>query len=135
MYFSQWADELVLSAGAGGDGGNPGQAVASVPLCTCGQPSAQLTVRKAGSNKGRLFYGCAQPQGQRCHYFQWADAPVASPARAVTSDNGSTGRGRGLVVGGRGRGKKQGDPAVDVTGGYGASFSDAGYSYDRWQPF
>ena len=71
-------------------------------------------MRKEGPNKGRMFYGSAQPQGQRCHYFQWADDPVASPARALTSDNGSTGRGRGLVGRGRGRGKKQGDPAGDL---------------------
>lgn len=76
--FFQWADEP--AGGAGAPGGQPPNATG--PPCPCGKPSVQLTVRKEGPNTGRLFYKCSNPQGQQCNYFQWADEPVASPARA-----------------------------------------------------
>ena len=46
------------------------------PLCLCGQLSMQLTVRKEGPNMGRMFFKCSKPQGEQCHYFQWADQPL-----------------------------------------------------------
>jgi len=33
----------------------------------------RLTVAKQGPNKGRQFYACAQPKGQGCNYFVWAN--------------------------------------------------------------
>eukprot|EP00930_Biecheleria_cincta_P065194 TRINITY_DN508_c0_g1_i1.p1 TRINITY_DN508_c0_g1~~TRINITY_DN508_c0_g1_i1.p1 ORF type:complete len:762 (+),score=107.77 TRINITY_DN508_c0_g1_i1:289-2286(+) len=153
-YF-QWADEPVRGGPQGGNfapqGGMPAQqggnfggpAAAAGPPCICGQPSTQLTVRKEGPNTGRQFYKCSKPQGQGCDYFQWADEPIATPARA--GDNGFKGKGRGRAGGGRGRGrgKKKGEPADDFGGafggdGFGAAFGDdgfGGFGGDRFQPF
>jgi hypothetical protein len=39
-----------------------------------------LTVKKAGGNRGRRFYGCTFPAEQRCDFFMWAeDNPVLIP--------------------------------------------------------
>lgn len=84
-YF-QWADEPIQPPGSGGGGGgNNGQPSVAGPPCQCGQPSAQLTVRKEGPNTGRMFYGCAQPQ--RCNYFQWADEPAPQGQGAPQGGN------------------------------------------------
>ncbi|XP_032669264.1 DNA topoisomerase 3-alpha isoform X2 [Odontomachus brunneus] len=41
-------------------------------MCNCHETAIQLTVRKEGPNKGRLFYKCAKPQGNGCDFFLWA---------------------------------------------------------------
>ena len=85
-YF-QWADEPIQALGTVGNGGGP-PAVAG-PLCQCGQSSVQLTVRKEGPNTGRLFFGCARQQGERCNYFQWADEVVQGGMSAPQGDGGA----------------------------------------------
>ncbi|KAL6262200.1 hypothetical protein P5V15_007297 [Pogonomyrmex californicus] len=47
-------------------------------MCHCHEMAIQLTVKKEGPNKGRLFYKCAKPQGSGCNFFVWAsDNPVS----------------------------------------------------------
>lgn len=36
-------------------------------------PCKLLTTKKPGPNKGRQFYVCSFPAGQRCDFFMWAD--------------------------------------------------------------
>eukprot|EP00403_Amphidinium_massartii_P008089 CAMPEP_0178419438 /NCGR_PEP_ID=MMETSP0689_2-20121128/25610_1 /TAXON_ID=160604 /ORGANISM="Amphidinium massartii, Strain CS-259" /LENGTH=528 /DNA_ID=CAMNT_0020040875 /DNA_START=27 /DNA_END=1613 /DNA_ORIENTATION=+ len=55
----------------------PPPAAEETPLCQCGVPSVQLTVRKEGPNTGRIFFKCPKPQGEQCRFFQWADEPPA----------------------------------------------------------
>ena len=44
------------------------------PACSGHQlPAKLVTVRKAGPNRGRKFYGCAYPADQRCRFFMWAE--------------------------------------------------------------
>lgn len=40
------------------------------PTCGCGLPSVLLTCKK-GSNKGRTFCKCPNPQASQCDFFQW----------------------------------------------------------------
>ncbi|XP_011878275.1 PREDICTED: DNA topoisomerase 3 isoform X2 [Vollenhovia emeryi] len=40
-------------------------------MCNCHELAIQLTVRKEGPNKGRIFYKCAKPQGSGCNFFMW----------------------------------------------------------------
>ncbi|XP_023306069.2 DNA topoisomerase 3-alpha [Lucilia cuprina] len=41
--------------------------------CTgCHQPAKELSVKKDGPNKGRMFFVCAK-SGNPCKFFQWAD--------------------------------------------------------------
>ncbi|KAG7209965.1 hypothetical protein KM043_011554 [Ampulex compressa] len=44
----------------------------AVIMCSCHENAIQLTVKKDGPNKGRLFYKCAKPQGTSCNFFLWA---------------------------------------------------------------
>ena len=94
-YF-QWADEPIQALGTGSNGGCP-PAVAG-PLCQCGQSSVQLTVRKEGPNTGRLFFGCARQQGERCNYFQWADEVVQGGMSAPQGDGGANFGGPSVVA-------------------------------------
>jgi trimeric autotransporter adhesin len=44
------------------------------PRCPRHQRAAKLlTVRKAGGNRGRKFYGCSLPRGEGCGFFMWAE--------------------------------------------------------------
>lgn len=50
----------------------------AAPLCSRhGEPGKELTVNKAGANKGRKFYICSRPvghptdSGARCDFFKW----------------------------------------------------------------
>lgn len=36
-------------------------------------PGKLCTVKKAGGNKGRKFYGCTFPEDQRCGFFMWVE--------------------------------------------------------------
>ncbi|XP_011696308.1 PREDICTED: DNA topoisomerase 3-alpha-like isoform X2 [Wasmannia auropunctata] len=47
-------------------------------MCHCHETAIQLTVRKEGPNKGRLFYKCAKPQGSGCNFFLWASDSAES---------------------------------------------------------
>ncbi|RLU22556.1 hypothetical protein DMN91_004834 [Ooceraea biroi] len=57
-------------------------------MCNCHETAIQLTVRKEGPNKGRLFYKCAKPQGTGCDFFLWATDSV-EPRGNTTSDDSS----------------------------------------------
>ncbi|XP_067213930.1 DNA topoisomerase 3-alpha isoform X3 [Linepithema humile] len=54
-------------------------------MCNCHQNAIQLTVRKEGPNKGRLFYKCAKPQGSGCDFFLWASDGAEPQSSAATS--------------------------------------------------
>nr|XP_017108876.2 DNA topoisomerase 3-alpha [Drosophila bipectinata] len=57
-----------------------------VVLCTgCQQAAIQLTVRRDGPNKGKLFYKCPKP-GDECKFFQWADEQAA-PKKPPTNNS------------------------------------------------
>ena len=44
------------------------------PLCSGHHmPAKLLTVKKAGGNKGRKFFGCSFPSEQRCKFFLWVE--------------------------------------------------------------
>ncbi|CAH0477822.1 unnamed protein product [Peronospora belbahrii] len=49
------------------------------PMCYCGQPTVLRSVLKANDNRGRKFYVCTKPAGEksnpkaRCNFFMWAD--------------------------------------------------------------
>lgn len=43
------------------------------PLCKCGFPAVQRTVKKQSANKGKQFFVCSKEQGQQCAFFEWAD--------------------------------------------------------------
>ncbi|KAL7995769.1 putative AP endonuclease 1, endonuclease/exonuclease/phosphatase, Zinc finger, GRF-type [Plasmopara halstedii] len=67
-----------------------------VPLCKCGQPTVLRSVIKANDNRGRKFYVCTKPVGEkknpdaRCDFFKWADSKSIknpSPANAKSSIN------------------------------------------------
>ncbi|XP_029173837.1 DNA topoisomerase 3-alpha-like [Nylanderia fulva] len=47
-------------------------------MCNCHEIAIQLTVRKEGPNKGRLFYKCGKPQGSGCNFFLWASDSAES---------------------------------------------------------
>lgn len=47
-------------------------------MCNCHEIAIQLTVKKEGPNKGRLFYKCAKPQGSGCNFFLWGSDSVES---------------------------------------------------------
>ncbi|XP_018404081.1 PREDICTED: DNA topoisomerase 3-alpha isoform X1 [Cyphomyrmex costatus] len=47
-------------------------------MCHCHEIAIQLTVRKEGPNKGRLFYKCAKPQGSGCSFFLWGSDSAES---------------------------------------------------------
>jgi DNA topoisomerase III len=40
---------------------------------TCKIPAKQLTVKKEGPNKGRMFYLCPNKDSNKCNFFKWAD--------------------------------------------------------------
>mmetsp|Transcript_27152 Transcript_27152/g.43613 ORF Transcript_27152/g.43613 Transcript_27152/m.43613 type:complete len:797 (+) Transcript_27152:3202-5592(+) len=42
------------------------------PRCKCNRPCNQVTVRKHNHNRGRKFWGCSSPPGNRCGFFKWA---------------------------------------------------------------
>ncbi|CAH0491333.1 unnamed protein product [Peronospora farinosa] len=50
------------------------------PMCYCGQPTVLRSVMKANDNRGRKFYVCTKPAGEkghpdaRCDFFKWADS-------------------------------------------------------------
>ena len=71
----------------------------SAPICLCGKPSVELTVKKESANKGRRFRRCGQPES--CDFFEWADEPPR--------DVGSTGTKR---VGGGGGGGPPNPPSI-----------------------
>ena len=55
--------------------------------CTgCSAPASLLTVRKEGTNKGRQFYTCPQPRGERdggCKkFFEWVPTTPTTPSRS-----------------------------------------------------
>ncbi|KMQ86449.1 dna topoisomerase 3-alpha-like protein [Lasius niger] len=52
-------------------------------MCNCHEIAIQLTVKKDGPNKGRLFYKCAKPQGSGCDFFLWASDSAESRDDAV----------------------------------------------------
>ncbi|KAL6425769.1 hypothetical protein ACFW04_009678 [Cataglyphis niger] len=54
-------------------------------MCKCHETAIQLTVRKEGPNKGRLFYKCAKPQGNGCDFFLWASDSAESEDGASSS--------------------------------------------------
>ncbi|CAI5784490.1 protein ZGRF1 isoform X1 [Podarcis lilfordi] len=45
----------------------------SAPLCNHKMASKLVTVKKEGRNKGRLFYACDAPKGNRCNFFKWLE--------------------------------------------------------------
>ncbi|WAQ96032.1 TOP3A-like protein [Mya arenaria] len=93
------------------DGGGAGGG--DTVTCQCGQPAKSLTVQKEGPNKGRPFYGCPQPRGQGCTFFQWGDEDPG--AGGVGGRGFSSGRGGGGASRGRGGSKKR--PASSDGGG------------------
>ncbi len=55
-YF-EWADEIILPK----------------PSCYHNEPCKSWTVKKEGSNKGKVFFRCPRTEnGGRCKFFQWA---------------------------------------------------------------
>nr|XP_034967890.1 LOW QUALITY PROTEIN: protein ZGRF1 [Zootoca vivipara] len=45
----------------------------SAPLCNHKMASKLVMVKKEGRNKGRLFYACDAPKGDRCDFFKWLE--------------------------------------------------------------
>ncbi|XP_028598812.2 5'-3' DNA helicase ZGRF1 isoform X1 [Podarcis muralis] len=45
----------------------------SAPLCNHKMASKLVMVKKEGPNKGRLFYACDAPRGNRCDFFKWLE--------------------------------------------------------------
>ena len=41
--------------------------------CSCGIAAVTRTVKKDGANKGRVFWTCSKPMGEKCNMFEWAD--------------------------------------------------------------
>ncbi|KAM7352037.1 topoisomerase 3-alpha [Cochliomyia hominivorax] len=57
--------------------------------CTgCHQPAKELSVKKDGPNKGRIFYVC--PKTNSCKFFQWADEIEEVANKSITHNNTST---------------------------------------------
>ncbi|XP_012057921.1 PREDICTED: DNA topoisomerase 3-alpha-like [Atta cephalotes] len=54
-------------------------------ICHCHETAIQLTVRKDGPNKGRLFYKCAKPQGSGCNFFLWGSDSAESNTESAHS--------------------------------------------------
>ena len=80
----------------------------SAPICLCGKPSMELTVKKESANKGRHFRRCGQPEG--CGFFEWADEPPRNRDAAGTGTG--TGMKRGLGGGGGGGGGPPNPPSI-----------------------
>ncbi|XP_029663967.1 DNA topoisomerase 3-alpha [Formica exsecta] len=59
-------------------------------MCKCHETAIQLTVRKEGPNKGRLFYKCAKPQGSGCDFFLWASDSAESGDNAASEVSSSS---------------------------------------------
>ncbi|KYN28291.1 DNA topoisomerase 3-alpha [Trachymyrmex cornetzi] len=59
-------------------------------ICHCHETAIQLTVRKDGPNKGRLFYKCAKPQGSGCNFFLWGSDSAESNTENEHSTWGSS---------------------------------------------
>ncbi|XP_036143952.1 DNA topoisomerase 3-alpha isoform X2 [Monomorium pharaonis] len=57
-------------------------------MCNCHEIAIQLTVRKEGPNKGRLFYKCSKPQGNGCNFFLWG-SDSAEPQSDATNEHSS----------------------------------------------
>jgi hypothetical protein len=51
--------------------------------CTPRLPASRFQVKKEGPNKGRYFYTCQEPEGQRCGFFLWDDEAKTREAGAV----------------------------------------------------
>ena len=43
-----------------------------------GRHARCCVVRKAGPNRGRSFWGCAEEREEQCGFFMWSDDNVAS---------------------------------------------------------
>ena len=62
----------------------------SEKMCECGQLAVTNTVKKDGPNKGRLFWTCSKPFGEKCNMFDWADDSTgAIPSQNSQSNNNS----------------------------------------------
>ena len=76
-----------------GCGGTRGAA----PMCDCNLPRKLCTVTNGGDNQGRKFWGCPQPQANRCEdiAFKWADntGACANPLTAGGADDDAGGAG------------------------------------------
>ena len=56
----------------------------TIPFCDGHQqPAKKLTVKKSGPNQGRPFYCCAEPRGEQCDFFQWADDTPEATRQAL----------------------------------------------------
>lgn len=49
------------------------------PLCDCGTPSVQRTVKRSGPNHGKRFLTCSKPATNQCRFFEWDDRNPAHP--------------------------------------------------------
>ena len=56
------------------------------PTCRHGEACVKLTVRKAGPNRGRSYWGCPNEGRRRCNTFAWATRDVGEVALSAEGE-------------------------------------------------
>lgn len=68
--FFQWQDQQPSAGTLNSLGSQANHIKLTIVSCNCGVGACERTVTKEGSNKGRLFHGCAS---KTCDFFAWKD--------------------------------------------------------------